>query len=182
MQDSLQLVTTVSAQPSPSLPCQVAPWTWYYVISGEMSSAYTMHASELPPSQHTKPKTSFPKSLAFSYTLDGKIQKAMTFTDSLNIPASSTTDFQYWSLAPILNNGWALLGELNKIIPVSTTRFIDIEQIGMQYTVYIVGVPGEMVPITAYDTGSSKAEVYDCTISATGRNIVYLPGGPCVQA
>ena len=80
-----------------------------------------MHASELPPSRNTKPRTSFPKSLAFTYTLDGKIQKAMDFTGSIDIAACSVTDFQYWSLAPIMENGWALLGELNKIIPISQT-------------------------------------------------------------
>ena len=142
-----------------------------------------MHARELPPSKNTKPKTSFPKSLAFSYTLDGKIQKAMILSGGLDIPACSVTDFRYWSLAPLLENGWALLGELNKVLPVSETRFIDvIKESTDVYMVYLTGVPREMVPITAYDAGSSKAEVYYCTIGPGGNSILYLPGGPCIEA
>ena len=32
-------------------------------------------------------------------------------------------DFQYWIIAPVLNNGLVLFGELTKIVPVSETRF-----------------------------------------------------------
>lgn len=161
---------------------QVAQWTWYYVIAGELSSNYTMHANELPPSRHTKPRTAFPKSLAFTYTLDGQVRNTMTFTDTLSFPTTTTTDFHYWGLAPIWNNGWALLGELNKIIPISETRITNILNVGMDYLVSIAGVQGEKVSITVYDTASSKAEVYACTISPTGQNTLYLPGGPCVAA
>ena len=141
-----------------------------------------MHASELPPSRHTKPRTAFPKSLAFTYTLDGQVLNAMTFTGSLSFPITTTMDFHYWSLAPILNNGWALLGELNKIIPMSETRITNILNVGMDYLVSITGVEGEKVSITTYDTASSQAVVYACTISPSGQNTLYLPGGPCVAA
>ena len=165
-----------------SVLLQVAQWTWYYIIAGELSSDYTMHANELPPSRHTKPRTEILKSLAFTYTLDGQVSNAMIFTDILLFPATKTTDFHYWNLAPILNNGWALLGELNKIIPVSETRITNILNVGMDYLVSVTGVEGEKVSITAYDTASSQAVVYACTISPSGQNILYLPGGPCVAA
>ena len=141
-----------------------------------------MRASELPPSKNTKPKTSFPKYFAFTYTLDGKVHKAINFTGSLDIAACTVTDFQYWSLAPILENGWALLGELNKIIPVSETRFTDIvvESNGL-FIGFMTGVPGELVSITAYDTGSGRTEVYSCTIGADGNSAFYFPGGTCVD-
>jgi hypothetical protein len=162
---------------------EVGSFTWYYIISGTMASTYKMHASELPPSKNTKPKTSFPPSLAFTYTLDGKVQKAMNLTGTLDIAACSVTDFQYWSLAPILENGWALLGELNKIIPVSETRFMDLAVESNDISVgYLAGVPGEMVSITAYDTGSGRTEVYRCTIGADGNSAFYFPGGTCIDA
>ena len=139
-----------------------------------------MQVHELPPSKNTKPRTSFPSSLAFTYTLDGTVQKAMNFTGSLTIPECSVTDFQYWSLAPILENGWALLGELNKILPISETRFVDLTiESRDSYVVYLTGVPGERIPLTVYDTHTEKAVVYDCTISSSGGSVLYLPSGVC---
>ena len=147
-----------------------------------MNANYTMHSSELPPSQHTKPKTYFPTSLAFTYSLNRQLTNIMTFPNALSFYVAPTYILQYWAVAPVLNNGWALLGELNKIIPISETRIVNILNIGMDYMVYIAGMAGEKVSITAYDTGSSKAEVYGCTISATGQNMLYLPGGPCLAS
>ena len=165
-----------------SVLLQVAQWTWYYIIAGELLSDYTIYANELPPSHHTKPKTEILKSLAFTYILDGQVSNATIFTDTLFFPITTTTNFHYWSLAPILNNGWALLGELNKIIPVSETHINNILNVGMDYLVSITGVEGEKVSMTAYDTASSQAAVYSCTISPSGQNTLYLPGGPCVAA
>lgn len=147
-----------------------------------MASPYTMHSRELPPSKYIKPKSSFPEYLAFTYTLDGTIQKAMSFSGSLDIPECSVTNFQYWSLAPILESGWALLGELTKIISISETRFTDVIVIDGTYMVYMIGVPEEVVPITAYDTESNKSEVYTCIIGPSGTSVLYLPGGPCKEA
>ena len=47
---------------------------------------------------------------------------------------------------------------------------------------YLAGVPGEMVSITAYDTGSGRTEVYRCTIGADGNSAFYFPGGTCIDA
>ena len=153
--------------------------TWYYIISGKMESPYTMKASELPPSKNTKPRSNFPNSLAFTYTLDGMVQKAMKFTGSLSIPECSVTDFQYWILAPIFDNGWALLGELNKIIPVSETRFIDLSVVGDAYIAHLVGVQGEKVPVSVYNTHNETTTVYTCTIGPSGSSVLYLPYGLC---
>jgi hypothetical protein len=162
---------------------EVGPFTWYYILSGKMYSPYTMKSSELPPSMNVKPRTSFPPSLAFTYTLDGTVQKAMKFTGILNIAQCSVTDFQYWSLAPILSDGWVLLGELNKVLPVSETRFTElITTDGAIHVVYLTGVPGERVTITAYDTNTGNTEVHNCTISSTGTNLLLFPNGPCYDS
>ena len=142
-----------------------------------------MHASELPPSTNVKPRTSFPPSLAYTYTLDGTVVKAMNFTGTLDIPECSVTDFQYWTLSPIMANGWALLGELNKVLPVSETRVVDIiTSNGDIHVVYLSGEPGEVVPMTVYDTGSGTTEVTSCTIDSSGNSYFLFPHGPCVDS
>ena len=146
-----------------------------------MSSPYTMQASELPPSSNVKPKTSFPPSLAFTYTLDGTVRKAMNFTGTLYISECSATDFQYWSIAPIGPNGWALLGELDKVVSVSKTRFDNLITVGRDiHFVYLSGVPGEKVTITAYDVSTGVTEANTCTINSSGTISLMFPYGPCI--
>ena len=82
-----------------------------------------------------------------------------------------------------MTSGWALLGELNKVLPVSETRFVDIiTSNGDIHVVYLSGVPGEVVPLTVYDTGTGTTEVHNCTIDSSGNSFFPFPHGPCVDS
>ena len=113
-------------------PChfhqQIGGYTWYYILAAELNSSYSMSASELPPSHSTFPATSFPKSIAFQYTLDETVTKTANFGSDtkLDVAQCNKTDFQYWIIAPYFPNGLALLGELDKVTSVSEARFSDI--------------------------------------------------------
>ena len=107
----------------------------------------------------------------------------MNFTGTLDISECSATDFEYWSLAPIMSNGWALLGELTKVLPVSETRFVSlITEDGDIHVVYLTGEAGEIVPLTVYDTSSGATEVHSCTIDSSGDSLFLFPHGPCVDS
>ena len=127
-----------------------------------------MSASELPPSHSTFPMSSFPKSIAFQYTLDKTVTKTVDFSSDskLDVAQCDKSDFQYWVIAPYFSNGYALLGELNKITSVSEARFSDIVTSGDTVTIKISGVPTEEVSVTFYDMTNKKMEVVSCTISA----------------
>ena len=91
-------------------------------------------------------------------------------------------DFQYWNIAPVLDNGWALLGELNKILPVSETRFLSIEirdPVKQQYLVVLRGVAGETVPVTLYDSKEKKIMTVSCTVSPAGTAVLLIPDLKC---
>ena len=65
---------------------------------------------------------------------------------------NSTHDFELWSLAPVYANGFALLGELNKVIRVSTSRLPWVTptgqgQIPPELSFGVIGEPGESVSI-----------------------------------
>ena len=81
----------------------------------------------------------------------------------------------------MLENGWALLGELTKILPVSETRFTSFVQSSDVYVVSLAGVPGETVSITAFDTNSGKTDSYSCTIGPGGNSRLYFPNGSCME-
>ena len=99
----------------------------------------------------------------------------------LNISQCGKVDFQYWVIPPYLSHGLILLGELNKIVPVSEARFGDIIITADDVMVKVNGVPTEKVPITVYSMSTSKAKIVDCTISASGVNILSLSAGLCKE-
>ena len=165
---------------------QIGRFTWYYILTGDLASPYTLTAKELPPSHSTFPATSLPgPTVAFRYTLDGNISELVNFGSNtsygpdtvLNIAQCGKSDFQYWVIPPFLPVGYTLLGELNKITPVSEQRFSDITVGDDTVTVKVNGVPTEEVPITVYDNSAKKTQVIECTISESGTNMLVIGSG-----
>ena len=146
-------------------------FTWYNLLAADLASDYKLTPPELPPSRNVFPASpGFPDYIAYNYTLEGLVSTTVKFgiNDSLTVPACGKTDFQSWNLAPILPNGLALLGELNKILPVSETRFVSASTFGSEATFFLVGVPGEMVSVTLYNTKSNELVVLNCIIGSSG--------------
>lgn len=57
-------------------------------------------------------------------------------------------DFNLWSFAPRLESGWALLGELNKWVPLSTRRFYGVtDDSAGGVSAFVHGPPGEVVQV-----------------------------------
>ena len=131
-----------------------------------------MSANELPPSHSTFPATSFPKSIAFQYTLDKAVTKTVDFGSDtkLNVAQCGKSDFQYWVIAPYISNGYALLGELDKVTPVSEARFSGFVTSEYDVVMMISGVPTEQVSVTFYDMKNQKTVVIACTVSDFGTN------------
>ena len=171
---------------------QIGQFTWYYILTGDLSSPYTLTAKELPSTRSTFPASSLPApSIAFQYTLDGTVTKITQFgtpsdfgpDTKLNISQCTKVDFQYWVIPPyLMSRGLILLGELNKIVPVSEARFSDIIVTADDVIAKINGVPTEKVPVTVYSMSTNKSQVVDCTISASGVNILSLSTGACKGA
>ncbi len=98
---------------------------------------------------------------------------------SLKITKCDKEDFQYWAIVTFMTgteNGRFLLGELNKIIAVSETRFSNFDG----DSVRVMGVAGEVVRVTLYDLVKDQVIAVDCTIGPDGS--VWLTmgtsGGP----
>jgi hypothetical protein len=53
-----------------------------------------------------------------------------TGAGSITINACGSYDFQVYSIAPVLPNGWTLLGEPDKWVHVSSARFRDLSYDG----------------------------------------------------
>ena len=156
-------------------------WTWYHILAAEITDTYKLTAAELPPSHSVFPKSDFPSSVAFRKDLTGKVIEVVNFTSSssLTIEPCGRQDFKYWTIAPLLEGtGMAILGELDKVITVSETRFKSISRFGSVYVISLVGAPGETVPITVY-TVTGTAAVVTCKMSSGGTAVLHIPQMMC---
>lgn len=61
-------------------------------------------------------------------------------------PDVTAQAFELWHVAPVLESGWALLGDLSKWVPASASRVSYVKEAGT--VVGIVGEPNEVVVLT----------------------------------
>ena len=78
-----------------------------------------------------------------------------------------------------MSHGLILLGELNKVVPVSEARFSEIIVTADDVMVRVDGVPTEKCPVSVYSMSTNKTQVVDCIISTSGVNILSLGTGAC---
>ena len=98
---------------------------------------------------------------------------------------------QVWASAPIFSNGWVLLGEASKWVPVSGARFKDIaytsidEDTEPTVSAQMVGAPGEVLEV-AWLYKDAPVTV-TCTVGTSGGIAMNMkldkdgkPSGGCV--
>ena len=162
------------------LNLQIDRWTWYYILAAELTSSYSMSASELPPSHSLFPAT---LAIAFQYSLNKTVTKMTEFGSNMKLEVAECgkSDFQYWVIAPYFPNGIALLGELNKVTTVSETRFGHPVINGNEVTIMVNGVPKETVSVTFYDGSKDSTIEVLCPINDSGTNRLHVSGdvGSC---
>lgn len=91
----------------------------------------------------------------------------------LTVSKCGKSDFQYWVIItsrPALPHGRLLLGELNKIIPVSETRFSNLTS----ETVTVHGVAEEVVIVSVYDMVKDEVATVSCKIPDSRVSMLYL--------
>jgi hypothetical protein len=101
----------------------------------------------------------------------------------LQLPAAP--DAHQWSLthaAPVLANGWALLGEAAKLVPVAAARVTSVAEGpgGAGMAVGIAGEPGEVVALSfAAPAGGGGFNVVaaSCKLGAAGAATVTVGAG-----
>ncbi len=100
-------------------------------------------------------------------------------SNSFTVPACKETDFQVWHTAPVFSNGWALLGELTKWVPVAEARISSVSVSDADVIVNLMGEAGENVPLTFYNPGTSNTTTLACVLDAAGRARAIMPIGVC---
>ena len=91
----------------------------------------------------------------------------------LTISKCGKDDFQYWAIitsVAALPNGRYLLGELNKIIPVSESRFSNWDS----GVVTVHGMPGEVVTVSVFDMIKDVVFTVACTVHDNGATMLIM--------
>jgi len=92
-------------------------------------------------------------------------------------PRRNAVPYGYWLLAPIGKAGWALLGELGKVVPLSAQRIGSVADVaGSPYAARLIGAPGEVVTVSAVNTlqGTLAVRSATCTLDAAGTARVQV--------
>jgi len=105
-----------------------------------------------------------------------------TFSDDepLKMVACDRTDFKLYHTVPLLGNGWGLVGETSKWVPVSPVRVRSVatSSSGAPVTLQLAGVAGESITFRFVSTGAGEPVVHavNCVFGATAT-LTMTPGG-----
>jgi hypothetical protein len=85
-----------------------------------------------------------------------------------------TTRYDLHMLAPVLSNGYVLLGDISRYVSVSGKRITDVQIMPTGLIVQVVGAPGESVVIAALKPPQLIVVTATATIPASGITSVHL--------
>lgn len=101
-------------------------------------------------------------------------QQTLRFKAGIDYGAAS-----YYVVAPILTNGWAVLGETAKFVPIAKQRISKVDVALNSITVHISGQQGEVVTFAALAPGHTVPSYFSVTVSANGTaQLAILPAVP----
>ncbi|MCZ7582904.1 MAG: hypothetical protein M5R36_05950 [Deltaproteobacteria bacterium] len=90
-------------------------------------------------------------------------------------PFGDLYDFGYYVLAPVLENGLALIGEPDKFVTMADRRFAKIDVDGGALRIELEGAPGETVRLLAFDAEARELlPEREVTLDASGRASVTM--------
>lgn len=114
----------------------------------------------------------------------GAFSNVRPFSAAAPIALAAAPDAHDWSLthvAPVMANGWALLGEAAKLCPVAVARVdsVDVPPAG-GLRVHVTGEPGERVELSFADPGLAVL-TSACVLPASGQAYILRDGsgGSC---
>ena len=146
------------------------------VFTTELTEAYLLHPAELTTNANRQLTT-----LAYSYTpLSTTNLRVAEFGENIPIELRATVDendFQVYYSAPLQNNGWALLGELQKWVPVSAARFTSLTVVGSDLHAACSGSKGEEITVW-FAQWPLKTTSVKCTFA--GDTVTVSSNGQCL--
>ena len=163
---------------------QVSGLQWHHVLSVDLTSTYQFSPEDLLDLHQLEYSVSW---VAYAHSMSSD---PVPFDEShpIELPKCGRSDFGLWHIAPVFENGWVLLGEMDKFVPVSEQRMRTVASTMADITVELVGVPGEEVSISFWNPSNvstpgifiGKLTKFTCPIEADGSVTLVVPEGTCM--
>ncbi len=161
-------------------------WAWDHVLAANLSAPFSLRPGVLAPTradaalQGSPPPP--PAALAYALnttSLDVASLVVAPFSEAqpITLAANGLADFALWHTAPAFGNGWSLLGELGKWVPVSEARFGGPVVSGACVAVALRGAPGERVDVTWVHGATGAVAVARCVLDAAGGATATVDSG-----
>jgi len=115
--------------------------------------------------------------LVFQNGTNAKNSGLVLFTSSFpfELPAqedsTNVLSFSFYSITPILGNGWAILGETSKLVTTSAQRIQSISTNNSGVSVQLIGAPNEKVEF-AFVAPSGDIVLQATTLSPQGTGSI----------
>ena len=137
-----------------------------YVLAAE-NSAYMLQVGELFEETHER----------YAWEANTTTPQPFHAEAPVSLPATDKWSFNMWTVAPVLANGYVLMGELSKWVSVSSSRYSNLAVSTQSATVELSGFPGEIVETTVLIGGTQH--VFPCTVTESSRVLLSLTDGSC---
>jgi hypothetical protein len=135
-------------------------YTWTFLLAINLAAPFTVYPSDLGLSG-TSLVTLYP---GFS---EGE---AFSSSNPINLDAmtpNTTVPFKYMMICPLLSNNWFIVGEYEKIVPVSNARISDLVVHPDGVDLVLAGAPSEVVNMR-FVNANFQIFTGTCTISSSG--------------
>lgn len=133
-----------------STSSEVGGRTYHQLLVAQLREAYTCREWPPPPGDTEDASQAAPTRLVIS-NADGVAPTtavAIDGTVGVALAANDRVDFELLHASPVLPNGWSLLGETSKWVPVTSQRVVSIALADKAVEVAVRGVDGEAVSLS----------------------------------
>jgi hypothetical protein len=158
----------------------LGPYVWHYVFSANLKTAYDFSVKDLlvPTSAGLQMRAVFYDQTKLSFNLVSSFSEGQ----ALNITVGNLAKPNLWVIAPVFQNGWVYVGEVNKFITVSKQRTTSVEVTSGSVTVEIAGQANEVVTLGFILPQQTTVKTFTCKIGSSGRSIFVAPDATCISA
>ena len=104
------------------------------------------------------------------------LHRVFTSSAPLKLEQCDRSDFKLYHTVPLLSNGWGLVGEASKWIPVSTARVRSVmtsSEASAPVSLGLTGVPGETIRFGFVHAESSRQQAIRQTGAGAGAVPVH---------
>eukprot|EP00051_Salpingoeca_urceolata_P033171 m.19308 g.19308 ORF g.19308 m.19308 type:complete len:807 (-) comp5917_c0_seq1:58-2478(-) len=158
----------------------ISGFAYHHVLAATIAQPYVLDIRTLPRPPNGQVGN---RSFVVENGVGVPVMASLHSTDDagLAVPVCGRADFRLYHTAPVMTNGWAVLGELAKFVPVSATRIRQIIQNAEDMIVRVAGSAGEAIAFSfAHETGGGKIVTVSCEFGDLGT-LTITSNGQCTE-